>query len=36
MVWIVNTKDGKAHEVKDESVGYFVSNNEVVKCRLKK
>ena len=36
MVWIVETEDGNTQEVKDDSIGYFVSHNKVVKCRLKK
>ena len=36
MVWIVKTKDGKIHDIKDESIGYFTQNNEVIECQLKK
>ena len=36
MVWIVETKDGKMHEVKDESIGNFIMSNKVSKCRLKR
>jgi len=36
MVWIVKTKDGITHDVKDEVIGMFTQQNEVAECQLKR
>ena len=36
MVWIVKTADNRSHEIKNEYIGFFISNNKVVECRLKR
>jgi hypothetical protein len=36
MIWIATTKDGKMHEVQDFCIGKFVTENEVIKCQLKR